>query len=114
MNDNDTRTARERAEEASAKWRPWKDAEVEHRAFLHGYLARDAEVMPVDKLYVKRDAEPTTVTAEQIEDAAREFLRYTETASPDERSSATSWNRARRIARMILLAAGFRIEGDEA
>lgn len=97
MTTNDTRTARERAEEQAVER---YNGPISRLAFTAGFLARDAE--------------PTTITAEQIENAAREFLRYTETASPDERSSATSWERARRIARMILLAADIRIEGEPA
>lgn len=108
MTTNDTRTLTElQAEAAELYPMPLDGDRIENAC---AYAARHAHIAAL----AARDAEPATVTAEQIDDAAREFLRYTETASPDERSSATSWDRARRIARMILLAADVRIEGDPA
>lgn len=96
MTTNDTRSPRERAEALYDSEPRVFTIEGPKDAYVKGFLARDAE--------------PTTVSVEQIEKAAMDMR---DNQSPAHR---TDWPFRvwMRLARSAFRAAGFRIEGDEA
>lgn len=110
MTTNDTRTPRERAEElAAGRWEPGDHPLYKpHRAeFVAGFLARDAE--------------PTTVSALQIEAAACELGysigwldRNEEHNSKPSDMFEDEAQKLRNSVKKQLRAAGFRIDGDPA
>lgn len=106
MTTNDTRTARERAQEAALKALPSPTIDPEARTmFRRGYLARDAE--------------PTTIAAEQIEKATKAMyegstgFKLTRGKPWSELSESTRETQLEYV-RIAFRAAGFRIEGDDA
>lgn len=116
-----TRTARERAEELLPTAEDIQEQFISG-AMLTGFAYSRAEALRDweawrEREQSARDAEPTTVTAEQIEACARaayvaDSLDY-ETGEWD-RSDVYEKGAYRNIAEAVFRAAGFRIEGDPA
>lgn len=108
MTTNDTRTPRELA--ANKAWlRDLDRDDPIHGGCFDGY---DSQQEAFEAGYLDRDAETTTVTAEQIEQAAEGL------ATQDNRlwtvMGEVDREQYREFARAAFRAAGFRIEGDEA